>query len=216
MILEKKASLYVLRNEEEPICIALNFHSDDLAFLFFSVYDSDYSKFGIGYMSVMKCIDWCIENNFKGYDFSKGYFLYKERWSNVVYKFDYHILYDSKDLISSSLAYVIANYFRLKQQLREKNINKIFNKMMFFIKIRKKAADKQSSFEFGPEEEINPAYSLNKLNIQDVAYPFLKRPMYEFIYKTGEHVKAVSVTESEGTYWAIGSKYMQRILIKNT
>lgn len=215
MILEKKASLYVLRNEGEPICIALNFHSDDLAFLFFSVYDSDYSKFGIGYMSVMKCIEWCIENNFKGYDFSKGYFHYKVRWSNVVYNFDYHILYDSKDLISSCMAKMMANYFRLKQLLREKEINKTYNKLMFHLKNKKTISGEDQGMQLGPKTPVNLEHQLNKLDYKDAQYSFLRKPIFEFIYHTGIHVNDIKVAKIEGAHWVIGQDQMQKIIIKN-
>ncbi|SHJ59879.1 Acetyltransferase (GNAT) domain-containing protein [Arenibacter nanhaiticus] len=215
MILEKKASLYVLRNEDEPICIALNFHSEDISFLFFSVYDSDYSKFGIGYMSVMKCIEWCIENNFKGYDFSKGYFHYKKRWSNVIYNFDYHILYDSKSITASFLAFFMSNYFRWKQILREKNLNKAFNKVLFHLKNKEKIDDKYPGFQFGPKTELSDSHQFNKLNFKSCEYAFLRKPIYEFIYKTGFHIKDIKVTESQGSFWVIGQDKMQKIMINN-
>lgn len=215
MILEKKASLYVLRNEQEPICISLNFHSDSTVFLFFSVYDSDYSKFAIGYMSVMKSIEWCIENKVNAYDFSKGYFHYKERWSNVKYRFDYHILYNPKSLISYCLALVMASYFRLKQKLREKKLNNIYHKALFYLKSKNEMVRGMKNYEYGPKMELNLAFSNTKINIDAPEYSFLKRPLFDYIYFTGEHLSKVCLVEWQGNYWIVGPKHKQKIILPN-
>lgn len=216
MIIEKRASLYVLSNEDVPICIALNFHSDTHVFLFFSVYNSDYSKFGIGYLSVMKCIEWCIDNNVEGYDFSKGYFLYKSRWSNVIYDFNYHVIYNSNSLISIIIANNICYYFRIKQFLREKELNRIYNKLMFLIKTSSSAnGHNQQTLEFGKITELDQHLKMPAINFEDSIYSNLRRPIYDFLYTTGNPLKELNVFKSQDSYWLVGRKKMQKITVKD-
>ncbi|MGS0527559.1 GNAT family N-acetyltransferase [Zobellia nedashkovskayae] len=49
MILDKKASFYIIYNGKMPIDICLNFHMKDVIFQYIRTYDIDYSKFNTGY-----------------------------------------------------------------------------------------------------------------------------------------------------------------------
>lgn len=213
MILERKASLYVLKNEDESICISLNFHTEKTVILFFSVYDSDFSKFAIGYMSVMKCIEWCIENKMYAYDFSKGYFHYKKRWSSIEYPFYYHILYYPQNPISVALATVMASYFRLKQKLRENNIHKFYHRILFHLKSNERNTTNKKETSYGPETNLDPTISSKKLNLNTAEYSFLKRPLYDYLYKSGEHSKMVVLVEDQGAYWIVGTRRKQKIIL---
>jgi CelD/BcsL family acetyltransferase involved in cellulose biosynthesis len=79
LILEKKASLYVIYNNDKPIGVTLCYLSDDKLFDAITVFDIDYFKFHLGTVTIMELIEWCIDNGFKNLDFFKGYFEYKTR-----------------------------------------------------------------------------------------------------------------------------------------
>lgn len=133
MILEKRASLFVTFDSEKPIGIMLNYMSGKILFGAMTVFDIEYSKFNVGSVNIMKLIEWCMANDFKILDFSKGAFHYKKRWANLEYDFEYHILFDPKALYSKCLAYMLASYFRLKQYLRDKKVNERFHKISFLL-----------------------------------------------------------------------------------
>ena len=78
----------VIRGEETKLLgCELNF-SEDTLFDAITVFDIDYSKFHLGSITIMKLIEWCIENEIKILDFSKGYFEYKRRWCTKIYDFE--------------------------------------------------------------------------------------------------------------------------------
>lgn len=131
MILEKKACLFVVWHGNNPISIMLNFLSKDSLYQFIMAFDTDYAKFNVGTTSLMKLIEWCLEKELKIFDFSKGYFDFKKRWGNLEYRFEYHILYDSKSFQSVILAFYLKHFFRLKQLLRERKINELIHKFTF-------------------------------------------------------------------------------------
>lgn len=134
LILEKKASLFVIYNEEKPIAIRLNYFSEDIIFDAIPVFDIEYSKFHLGKISIMKMLEWSFENNFKVYDFSKGFYDYKAKWSDKTYNFEYHLLYDSSSIWASLIATSLLVFYKLKQYLRDKNINQKLHKLLFKLK----------------------------------------------------------------------------------
>ena len=144
MILEKKASLYVICDAEKPIGVTLNYISDDTLFCAITVFDIDYRKFHLGSLMVLKITQWCFENRIKVLDFSKGYYEYKTRWATKEYDFNYHILYNSSSLYSNCIAFCLKLIFKLKQFLRAKGINELFHKYTFYFKRKTKVFNKFS------------------------------------------------------------------------
>jgi len=133
LILEKKASLFVIYDNEKPINITLNFHVEDMLFSYIQTFDADYSRFNLGDIDILKHVEWCIQNKMTIIDLSKGDFAFKRKWCNHIYDFDYHIFYNSKSFISTFLAHTTAAKLKLKQFLRSKNISKVYqyDKVLF-------------------------------------------------------------------------------------
>src|SRR5690606_1013003 len=148
MILEKKASLFVIYDGDIPIGVTLNYFSEDTVFDAITVFDIDYAKFHLGSVTIMKLIEWCLEHNIKTFDFSKGYFDYKTRWMNKDYNFEYHVYYDSGSLVSKGIASLLSNYFKLKQYLRDKRIHEKFHRMVFKLKSENSTVDNNFKYEF--------------------------------------------------------------------
>lgn len=134
MLLKNEASLFVIYQGDEPIGVTLNFFSEDVLFDAITVFDIDYAKFHLGSITIMALLDWCLVNNIKVFDFSKGYFDYKARWATKGYDFEYHILYDPKSFRAKALAYGLKQFFDLKQRLREKNVNDRLHRITYRFK----------------------------------------------------------------------------------
>lgn len=139
MILEKKASLYVIYDQDKPIDITLNFHLGDIVFSFMHTYDIDYSKYNMGDISMLKHLDWCFGHQIDIFDLSIGETGQKIKWCNYSYDFKYHIFYNHKSLRSKILTQIVYLKLKLKQFLRDKNIiGKLFQYDKFFYKRRAK------------------------------------------------------------------------------
>jgi len=137
MILDKKASLYVIYDQDKPIDITLNFHLGDIVFSFMHTYDIDYANFNMGDISMLKHLDWCFENQIAIYDLSIGETGQKIKWCNYSYDFKYHIFYNPKSVSSRLSTQIIYLKLKLKQFLRDKNIiGKLFQYDKFFYKRR--------------------------------------------------------------------------------
>lgn len=122
LILDKKASIFVISDQEKPITITLNFHVSDIVFSHIQIYDLDYSRYSMGDIAIFKNIEWCYRNDINIWDFSKGATDNKLRWSNHIYQFDYNMFYNSKSLISAFKAKTISLKLVIKQLLRDRGV----------------------------------------------------------------------------------------------
>jgi len=134
LIIKKKVALNVIYNEVQPIAMSINFIYDSSLAVAIRTFDIDYNKFNIGNIEIYKLIEWSVSNNLKTLDFSKGKGGYKERWTDTDYFYDFHILYDSRSISAVIIANYLAFYFKLKQYLRDKNVNGGYLKLKHLIK----------------------------------------------------------------------------------
>ncbi|MFD1613964.1 GNAT family N-acetyltransferase [Gelatiniphilus marinus] len=206
MILDKKASIFVIYDKDTPINISVNYLSSNIVFGALTVFDTDYSKFNIGFIDIMKHLEWCIENKFLIFDFSKGDFEYKKRWGNTFYHFDYHLLYDSSSILAKLIANSLGQYFKIKQLLRDKNIHTRFHEFIFLLKGKKTKANTFNVLNCDGGIAEN---ELERLDYNQEKYVFLKRRIYEFLYKHSESINDIevyAVTPSQKTYFIKGKK----------
>ncbi|MCM4164765.1 MULTISPECIES: GNAT family N-acetyltransferase [unclassified Arenibacter] len=139
MILEKKASLFVIYDGEKPITMTLNFLMKDIVFSYIQTYNIDYSNYNMGDISMVKHIEWCKENNFSVFDLAMGQTDYKLKWCNQVYNFEHHLFFNPSSSLSRMKYYIISQKIRLRQYLRDKDIiGKKFQMDKFLFKRRVK------------------------------------------------------------------------------
>lgn len=209
LILENKASLFVVYDGNKPISVTLNYFSEDTLFEAITVFDTDYSKFHLGSVKIMKLVEWCLHNNYKNLDFSKGYFDYKVHWSNLQYKFEHHLFYDNRSLVPKTLAGCICVYFKLKQKLRDLNVNDKVHRLRFWTKniTVKKSQDIQ--YEFSELDTEFDSSSCTFIDINDTANNHLIPAFFDFLYLNEESIKNVKICinpEVKNGFLFIGEK----------
>lgn len=182
LILEKKASLFVIYDNEKPIGVTLCYFSEDILFDAITVFDIDYFKFHLGAVTIMKLIEWCIDNDIKNLDFSKGYFEYKTRWCTKQYDFEYHIYYDSKSEKSKLLARSIKRLYDIKQQLREKNINDRLHKLTYKLKNKADVKTERVAYKFEETVLNETEQNLKPINFELPENKNLKLMVFEYLY----------------------------------
>ncbi len=134
LILDKQVALNVMYDDEQPIALSFSFVYDDVFVVALRTFDMRYYREGLGNIEIFKLIEWCIENNVSKLDFSKGESNYKERWCDVDYVYEHHILFDSKSLKAKWKANALAKKFKFKQYLRDKKVNVMLTKGIYKLK----------------------------------------------------------------------------------
>jgi len=191
MLLNQQAGLFVIFDDKKPIAVTLNYFSKDIIFDAITVFDIDYFKFHLGSVNIMYLIDWGITNRFSILDFSKGYFDYKTRWCTKKYDFEYHLVYDKTSIKSTTVAILLQKYFRLKQYLREKNINKLKNRIHFLFS-KKEAQTKNLISNYNTKFEEFENEELELEHIPEYG-PEINKIVFEFLYLFGERSKEIKL-----------------------
>ncbi|WP_406683899.1 GNAT family N-acetyltransferase [Seonamhaeicola sp. MEBiC1930] len=199
LILQKKASLFVIYSKNEPIEVSINYHFDSIMYSSISSYDLDYSKFSLGNIEIYKQIDWCISNNIKLFDMGYGDFDYKRKWSNHIYKFESHIISKKNNLLALLYPTLLKYRFKIIDFLVSKNVNN------YLYNLKDKLINNKSNDKIKPEFEIEIINEIStaletKLDLDN--YTFLKKPIYDFLYKYKEELSNLSVykTPQQNSY----------------
>lgn len=196
MILEKKASLFVIYNGDVPIGITLNYFSENIVFDAITVFDIDYEKFHLGSVTIMKLIEWTLNQGLRYFDFSKGYFDYKKRWANREYDFEYHVYYDRSSILSIAMAQTITFYFNFKQYLRDKNLNTKFHNLTFLLRNRKPKDTESKKYQFSPVEAEASMENYIEINRYNDEWNRLSPITYEFLYLNNESQKDLRIKKN--------------------
>lgn len=194
LILQKKASLFVIYNGKKPIDICLNFHADKVIFQLIRTYDINYSKFNTGYIDLIKQIEWCLENQINIITFGYGSYYWKKRWCNFIYDYDYHIFYNKKSVKSRISAIKQTTNLRLRHHLRERGmidkIHEIKDAVLGKLKPSKALKTTITNMDFNIKLNVG-----DKLNLYDSKYDYLRKHAFDFLFNFNEKESDISLYE---------------------
>ncbi|TBN06504.1 GNAT family N-acetyltransferase [Hyunsoonleella flava] len=217
LIQDKKASLFVIYNKNEPIAIKFIYHSTNIAIDAITVFDIDYSKFNLGYVNNLKFVSWCFDNDISILDFSKGYFDYKKRMCTLQYDFEYHILFDKKSIRAKSIAYAYYYMFEVKAYLRRKKINTIFHKIFYQLK-KNNVPEIKINFEILKLDTLPDNNDIVQIDIhKNEKFTLMKKHVYDFQYlavKPYQQIKVYKHLKKEYTYILWADSLIQQIVLK--
>jgi len=203
MVLEKNASLFVIYDGDQIIGVTLNYIQNNTLIDAITVFDIDYSKFHLGSVNIMKLIEWCFENQFDKLDFSKGYFDYKKRWSNLQYKFEYHLIYNKNAILPKIIAFGIKKYFIAKQFLRDKKLNERIHRFKFLLNNNPTKQIVKPEFSFEDLTEHSADFELREISVAKEKNNSLKTALFEYLYLNNESInnlRTYKVLNTENTF----------------
>lgn len=213
LINQKKASLFVVFDDNNPIIISLNHHFHERLFSAISSYDIDYGKFSLGSVEIYKKLDWCIANNHKSYEMGMGDLAYKREWCNHIYNFEHQIFYP-KNSISAAIN---ANLEYIKVSFKEFIFKIAYVRYKEFKAKRKKNTNtthlhsfKASAIEEGKCDKDYPV-----VDYTTSEYIFLRKFVFDFLYTSIDNVsnvKVVEVSKEQKSYLIVGKSKMQKII----
>ena len=195
----KKASFFVIFNGAQPIQINIQYHFKDILINSVPSYDINYRKFGLGNIAFYKQIEWCINNGYSMFDFGHGDLPIKRRWSNMIYGFDYHVVYSKdnlKSIFSANLKFLkmkVKAYLRLKKaDVKLKDFKKSFSKSSNKFDTNKKDHEVINLSGFDGENK-----TFKKIEWQSLEYEFLMKFVCDFIYYNPVHFNEVQVFKEQ-------------------
>ncbi|MCK0156869.1 GNAT family N-acetyltransferase [Cellulophaga sp. F20128] len=211
-IQNKQASLFVIYDDNKPIEISLNYHFGKILFSTISSYDIDYSKFGLGHVEIYKQIEWCCAHNYILFEMGVGGMDYKRRWSNTIYNFEHHIIYNTTNFASKMMGQLEVIKIKTKEYLKSKKINEIVPNLKHKYFANKEV---ETDIQISTIDKNTTKDHLNliEITIASPEYDFLKKYVYDFLYTTIAHISTVKTYKlTKNTYLIVGNKHHQKIL----
>lgn len=214
MITEKRANLFVIYDGDKPISIRINMCKKNIVYYILSGYDIDYSKFHLGFIDMIKNIEWCINNSFEIYDLLKGYDYYKSKWSTKTHDYYNHIIYNSNSIATL----LIGQYFTIKDSIKYKiystlkayNLHtkyKIIKRLAFGIN---NFTNKKKPLTVQIENDKKNTSQTIKIDIEkNNDFEFLRKPVYNLLFLNNESINNVTISKF------INSKNTFKVQFKN-
>ncbi|MCF7568635.1 GNAT family N-acetyltransferase [Sabulilitoribacter arenilitoris] len=213
LILDKKASLFVIYDANKPISIRINMFNKFLAFYILSGYDIDYSKFHLGSIDMLKNIEWCIDNEFKIYDLLKGYDYYKTKWATKSHDYYNHIIYNTNPLLLAIKGTILYTKEKLKY--------KIYNTLKYSVLRNTYKSVKTSNFNNRRQKnsvfisDLKVVQNTEKTIIdieKNKDYAVLRKPVYDFLFLTKQSINDIVVSKLAKNKFLLQSKTKTQLL----
>lgn len=212
LILNKKASLFVIYDNEKPIDINLNYHHDHVLINYIRAYDIDYSKFRLGYIDILKQLEWCFNNNHHIFDLCYGNLDYKKQWCNTVYTFENQILFYKKSIQNICIGNLIIAFYKLKVKLHKKA--KLHTKTNT-IDTNQEQKNEVINVNLIDLEAFTATQLHTVIDIETTSYAFLRKLVYEYLYLNFEsknNTTIFKVTTEPNSYIIAGKKSVKVLL----
>ncbi|CAH8286187.1 acetyltransferase (GNAT) family protein [Mariniflexile fucanivorans] len=201
LINNKKASLFVIYDNEKPISISLNYHiKSKILFSECGAFNIDYNKFGLGHIDNYILLKWCIDNQYVYLDLGNGVSDYKKKWCNSIYEFQYLIFYKKNSNISKLIIIPELIKVKTKNFLKKIGVDVYIKKLKRFWNNSNNIHTintKTYSVEVLPISELTNYPKLIEITVDLNLYSFLNKPIYDFLYSNIEHIDNICVYKLE-------------------
>lgn len=208
LVLTKKASLFVIYNQEKPISIGITYHFQNIVQSFIASYDVDYSKFGIGHIAIYKKIEWCIANNFLIFDFMWGDVPHKRHWCNEIGKYEHHFIFRKNFLNRLKVNVIIKGYLAFDKIKTIRILKIIRGKNLGFSKFKSICfKDPETKYFVEKLKSLPSSDKFTEVKIDNDQYSFLKKLIYDFQYSNfekAENVKVFKFNRDENSFLIAG------------
>lgn len=209
----KKASIFVIYDDETPIHICVNHHFNDMLFVSIPSYNIDYSKFALGNISINKLLEWAVNNGYSLLDMAYGDLEYKRRWSNLVYSFSHHIIYSINSPISKIKANLEIFAITFKNFLKKYNVDVLIKKIK---QLKKEKTRYHKCPDYTIQEVSNfDTKDLLTADLNSVIIAPVKKLIFDILYTHKEHRDNITVykNKSENEFYIIGKSISQKIIL---
>lgn len=180
----KRASLFVIYDGVKPIQITLLYHMQNILVSAIPAYDIDYVKFGLGNTAAYKKVEWCIKNGINFIEMGYGDLESKRRWSNKIYNYNTHIIYNHHRAYAKFYAYLLFLKISFKEYLKKKGIKESYKKYLSILNRKDKLQNNSGTSICKVEDLVEFPYDEEKtlISIEDEKSWFLRKSVYDFQY----------------------------------
>ena len=221
LIANNEAFISVIYANETPISISVYMISTNAMYGYLKGYDTNYDKYGLGFLDLIKVTQWAFENNIEVFDFLKGHYDYKSKWTDTEYYFQKHIVYNSKSPIATTMAHYsklkINAFYATVSVLKQLQVDKLLKKGMqwkYNLTHKNSSIIKKQTLvlDTQPIKNLEDHDIQQPIDINQEPIPFLKKAVNDFLFSQQEHIKNINVfllNKQQQTYLIVGTKNIQ-------
>ncbi len=184
MLLQNRATLYVIYANGEPVSIRINMMKDKLAFYILSAYNPDYDIFRLGKLDMSQNISWFINQGYTTYDLLKGYAYIKEKWADRTYANNLVFVNEASNLWNQLKFFFTLASVRFRHTMIKKLKYIGLDKIIHRIKRRKVNHLDKANYVVLPFKETEAIKTIHKnalINLEE--NKSLIAPIIELAYK---------------------------------
>jgi len=199
MLLQNRATLFVIYANGEPVSIRINMMKDKLAFYILSAYDPDYDVFRLGKLDMWKNISWLINQGYTTYDLLKGYAYIKEKWADRTYANNLVFVNEASNLWNRLKFFVTLTSVRFRHTMVKKLKYIGLDKIIHRIKRRKINHLDKANYVVLPLKETKAIKTIHKnalINLKE--NKSLIAPIIELAYKHRSRFDQIQVFLKNG------------------
>lgn len=182
LLLKKEASIFVIYDGNKPISIRVDIHYQKFVYGLLRSFDTDYSKFGLGEIDMLKNVQWAFENEYYAIDLLKGYYSYKKKWSTTDYSYVHHIVYPKNGSSVSVTSLLLAYYIELRHVLiklgKQIGLDKALKNVKKLLFERNKSQPEITMIEMEAISE-----HMKEIDLENDDYQFFRKTYYDHLYK---------------------------------
>ena len=209
-ILDKKASLLVLYHGNQPLSISISYHYDQLFFYYITSYDTNFAKFSIGNIMIMKQLDWCFKNGYQYFDMGWGDLDYKRRWCNLVYQYHRYILIPRNSITILFKALTQGYRTTIMAYLLNRGYNKKYHRFKARLQGKKQAEVPFFKGKAGSLRKINSTDAAEGTKVDPAMFPVLSYHINNFLYASQEKFEDIKLYQLASSKFIIRAKYHEQ------
>lgn len=212
LILRKQACISVIWHEDQPISFSVNLVHSQVMYGYLKSYDTDYSKFSLGFLEFNYLLKWAFTNGIKLFDLLKGQYEYKNKLTDGAYYFKRTVIYRKNSLLSALKAWYTAAQIKAVYAgvrfLKFFGVHVVVHKFISYkekILRRKGALRCRDSYTIRPAGQDPDPAALLPLESLHSAHRYLRKPLLEFLFRNREKFRGTAIyrTTSEGRNFLI-------------
>ncbi|PRX55277.1 GNAT family N-acetyltransferase [Flagellimonas meridianipacifica] len=224
LLLKKQACISVIYHGEKPISFSVNIIYANAMYGYLKSYDTDYSKFSLGFVELNLLLRWAFMNDIKMFDLLKGRYEYKMKLIDAEYPFMKEVVYNKESISSRFFSHITAlkirAFYSTVRVLKQLKLDVLIHKILSIINGRKTSGDYKTIIPtYKVRDENTDSISKKKLTIIDIEQePFseLRRAVYSFLYTNNEKLDDLKVyknVEENNSFVIQGKELVQSITI---
>lgn len=192
LVLKKEACISVIYHDNKPISFSVNLLRGDTLYGYLKSYDTDFGKYSLGFLEMIKLFRWSFENKVGFFDLLKGQYEYKSKLIDEEYFFEKQVVYNGTSKRSKLFATFtiirVRIFYTLIRSLKKIGVHLLYRRFNSMANHLKHKTVPKMGVMIQPLTSAIPESDLEKIDLKNDSYAFLRKPVYDYLFGHNLHI----------------------------